>query len=246
MSKFSEAEKKWKNQSENSAQRDYSFETVSGEKVDTLYYPEGNDEFIDNINFPGQFPYTRGIHPNLYRGRLWTMRQFAGFGSPDETNKRFKFLLARGQTGLSVAFDMPTLMGYDADHDMSVGEVGHCGVSISSIQDMERLFDGINLADASVSMTINGPAAIVFAFYVAVAENQGADIAMLNGTLQNDILKEFIAQKEWIYPPKESMRIITDMMSFCTAKMPKYNSPHRKNYATCFENFLARWRQLGW
>jgi|TARA_B110000467_G_scaffold44007_1_gene40359 methylmalonyl-CoA mutase N-terminal domain/subunit len=224
MSKFSEAEKKWKIQSENSDERDYSFETVSGEKVDTLYYPEGNDEFIDNLNFPGQFPYTRGIHPNLYRGRLWTMRQFAGFGSPDETNKRFKFLLARGQTGLSVAFDMPTLMGYDADHDMSVGEVGHCGVSISSIQDMERLFDGINLAEVSVSMTINGPAAIIFAFYVAVAENQGADISKLNGTLQNDILKEFIAQKEWIYPPKESMRIITDMMSFCTKKMPKYNT----------------------
>ena len=224
MSKFSEAEKKWKNETEKSAQRDYSFDTVSGEKVDTLYYPEGDDDFTDNLSFPGQFPYTRGIHPNLYRGKLWTMRQFAGFGSPDETNKRFKFLLARGQTGLSVAFDMPTLMGYDADHDMSVGEVGHCGVSISSIEDMERLFDGISLADVSVSMTINGPAAIIFAFYVAVAENQGADISKLNGTLQNDILKEFIAQKEWIYPPKESMRIITDMMSFCTTKMPQYNT----------------------
>ena len=224
MSKFSEAEKLWKEQSKDSEQRDYSFDTVSGQKVDTLYYPEGNDVFIENLNFPGQFPYTRGIHPNLYRGKLWTMRQFAGFGSPDETNKRFKFLLARGQTGLSVAFDMPTLMGYDADHHMSAGEVGHCGVSISSIKDMERLFDGINLVDVSVSMTINGPAAIIFAFYVAVAENQGADIAMLNGTLQNDILKEFIAQKEWIYPPKESMRIITDMMSFCTTKMPKYNT----------------------
>ena len=224
MSKFSEAEKLWKEQSKDSEQRDYSFDTVSGQTVDTLYYPEGNDVFIENLNFPGQFPYTRGIHPNLYRGKLWTMRQFAGFGSPDETNKRFKFLLARGQTGLSVAFDMPTLMGYDADHPMSAGEVGHCGVSISSIKDMERLFDGINLVDVSVSMTINGPAAIIFAFYVAVAENQGADIAMLNGTLQNDILKEFIAQKEWIYPPKESMRIITDMMSFCTAKMPKYNT----------------------
>ena len=223
MSKFSKAEKLWKEESKNSGQRDYSFDTASGEKVDTLYYPEGNDDFIEKLNFPGQFPYTRGIHPNLYRGKLWTMRQFAGFGSPDETNKRFKFLLARGQTGLSVAFDMPTLMGYDADHHMSVGEVGHCGVSISSIQDMERLFDGINLADVSVSMTINGPAAILFAFYVAVAENQGADITILNGTLQNDILKEFIAQKEWIYPPKESMRIITDMMSFCTTKMPKYN-----------------------
>ncbi|MBC8311277.1 MAG: methylmalonyl-CoA mutase [Candidatus Marinimicrobia bacterium] len=224
MTKFTDAEKLWKEQSAASSQRDYSFDTVSGEKVEPLYYPEGNDEFIESLNFPGQFPYTRGIHPNLYRGKLWTMRQFAGFGSPDETNKRFKFLLARGQTGLSVAFDMPTLMGYDADHDMSIGEVGHCGVSISSIQDMERLFDGINLADVSVSMTINGPAAIVFAFYVAVAENQGADISKLNGTLQNDILKEFIAQKEWIYPPKESMRIITDMMSFCTEKMPKYNT----------------------
>jgi methylmalonyl-CoA mutase N-terminal domain/subunit len=224
MSKFSDAEKLWKAESENSSQRDYSFDTVSGEKVDVLYYPKGNDEFTEKLNFPGQFPYTRGIHPNLYRGKLWTMRQFAGFGSPDETNKRFKFLLDRGQTGLSVAFDMPTLMGYDADHDMSIGEVGHCGVSISSIKDMERLFDGINLADVSVSMTINGPAAIIFAFYVAVAENQGADISTLNGTLQNDILKEFIAQKEWIYPPHESMRIITDMMSFCTERMPKYNT----------------------
>ena len=224
MSKFSDAEKLWKAESENSSRRDYSFDTVSGEKVDVLYYPKGNDEFTEKLNFPGQFPYTRGIHPNLYRGKLWTMRQFAGFGSPDETNKRFKFLLDRGQTGLSVAFDMPTLMGYDADHDMSIGEVGHCGVSISSIKDMERLFDGINLADVSVSMTINGPAAIIFAFYVAVAENQGADISTLNGTLQNDILKEFIAQKEWIYPPHESMRIITDMMSFCTERMPKYNT----------------------
>ncbi len=224
MSKFSDAEKLWKAESQNSSQRDYSFDTVSGEKVDVLYYPKGNDEFTEKLNFPGQFPYTRGIHPNLYRGKLWTMRQFAGFGSPDETNKRFKFLLDRGQTGLSVAFDMPTLMGYDADHDMSIGEVGHCGVSISSIKDMERLFDGINLADVSVSMTINGPAAIIFAFYVAVAENQGADMSTLNGTLQNDILKEFIAQKEWIYPPHESMRIITDMMSFCTERMPKYNT----------------------
>ena len=224
MSKFSDAEKLWKTESENSSQRDYSFDTVSGENVDALYYPEGNDQFVENLNFPGQFPYTRGIHPNLYRGKLWTMRQFAGYGSPDETNKRFKFLLERGQTGLSVAFDMPTLMGYDADHDMSIGEVGHCGVSISSIKDMERLFDGINLSEVSVSMTINGPAAIVFAFYVAVAENQGADISTLNGTLQNDILKEFIAQKEWIYPPHESMRIITDMMSYCTEKMPKYNT----------------------
>ena len=142
MSKFSEAEKIWKEQSKNSNQRNYSFDTVSGQKVNPLYYPEGDDDFVEKLNFPGQYPYTRGIHPNLYRGKLWTMRQFAGFGSPDETNKRFKFLLERGQTGLSVAFDMPTLMGYDADHPMSLGEVGHCGVSISSIEDMERLSYG--------------------------------------------------------------------------------------------------------
>ncbi len=225
MSNFEDAKKIWQDEVNKTAERDYSFDTVSGEKVELLYYPDENDaNYSEKLNFPGQFPYTRGIHPNLYRGRLWTMRQFAGFGSPNETNERFKFLLERGQTGLSVAFDMPTLMGYDADHALADGEVGHCGVSISSMQDMERLFDGINLADVSVSMTINGPAAIIFAFYVAVAEKQGADISKLNGTLQNDILKEFIAQKEWIYPPKESMRIITDMMQFCTEKMPKYNT----------------------
>ncbi len=225
MSDLKKAKKNWQDEVSKSSERNYNFDTVSGEKVDLLYYPDANDDnYTEKLNFPGQFPYTRGIHPNLYRGRLWTMRQFAGFGSPNETNERFKFLLERGQTGLSVAFDMPTLMGYDADHSLADGEVGHCGVSISSMQDMERLFDGINLADVSVSMTINGPAAIIFAFYVAVAEKQGADISKLNGTLQNDILKEFIAQKEWIYPPKESMRIITDMMQFCTEKMPKYNT----------------------
>jgi len=152
------------------------------------------------------------------------MRQFAGFGSPKETNERFKFLLKNGQTGLSVAFDMPTLMGYDPDHEFSIGEVGHCGVSISNLEDMEILFDGIDLSKVSVSMTINGPAIIVFAFYVAVAKKQGVDISQLRGTLQNDILKEYIAQKEWIFPPKESVRVITDMMSFCNSEMPKYNT----------------------
>ncbi len=224
MDNFSNSKKRWQKEYKSASKRNYSFETVSGENVDPLYYPENDKNFINEINFPGQYPYTRGIHPSLYRGKLWTMRQFAGFGSPDETNKRFKFLLERGQTGLSVAFDMPTLMGYDADHEMSIGEVGHCGVSVSSILDMERLFDGIDLSKVSVSMTINGPAVIIFAFYIAVAEKQGADISQLNGTLQNDILKEFIAQKEWIYPPKESMRIITDMVQFCTQKMPKYNT----------------------
>ena len=222
---FSDSEKKWKEDVKNSSQRNYSFKSASGEDVDLLYYPEDNENnYLDKLNFPGQFPYTRGIHPNLYRGKLWTMRQFAGFGTPAETNQRFKHLLEQGQTGLSVAFDMPTLMGYDADQPLSEGEVGMCGVAISSLQDMEILFDGIDLSKISVSMTINGPAVILFAFYVAVAQNQGVDISKLNGTLQNDILKEFIAQKEWIYPPVESMRIIMDMIQYCTKEMPKYNT----------------------
>ncbi len=224
-SKFKQSEKKWKDNVFNSNSRDYSFKSCSGEEVEILYYPdEVNEKYINRLNFPGQYPYTRGIHSNLYRGKLWTMRQFAGFGSPSETNKRFKYLLKQGQTGLSVAFDMPTLMGYDADNIMSEGEVGKCGVSISSLQDMEILFDEIDLSEISVSMTINGPALIIFAFYVAVAQKQGADISKLNGTLQNDILKEFIAQKEWIYPPKASMRLIMDMIQYCTCEMPKYNT----------------------
>ena len=223
--KLSNSENNWREDVENSSQRDYSFKSASGEDVELLYYPEGNEnDYIDKLNFPGQFPYTRGIHPNLYRGKLWTMRQFAGFGTPAETNQRFKHLLDQGQTGLSVAFDMPTLMGYDADHSLSEGEVGMCGVAISSLKDMELLFEGIDLSKISVSMTINGPAVILFAFYVAVAKNQGVDISKLNGTLQNDILKEFIAQKEWIYPPVESMRIIMDMIQYCTKEMPKYNT----------------------
>ena len=215
----------WKDKVKTSKERNYNFETVSGKNNDLLYYPsEISDKYIEKLGFPGQYPYTRGIHPNLYRGKLWTMRQFAGFGSPKETNERFKFLLKNGQTGLSVAFDMPTLMGYDPNHEFSIGEVGHCGVSISNLEDMEILFDGIDLSKVSVSMTINGPAIIVFAFYVAVAKKQGVDISELRGTLQNDILKEYIAQKEWIFPPKESVRVITDMMSFCNSEMPKYNT----------------------
>ena len=228
---FSDSENKWKEDIKNSSQRNYSFKSASGEDVDLLYYPEDNENnYLDKLNFPGQFPYTRGIHPNLYRGKLWTMRQFAGFGTPAETNQRFKHLLEQGQTGLSVAFDMPTLMGYDADHPLSEGEVGMCGVAISSLQDMEILFDGIDLSQISVSMTINGPAVILFAFYIAVAQNQGVDISKLNGTLQNDILKEFIAQKEWIYPPVESMRIIMDMIQYCTKEMPKYNTVSVSGY----------------
>jgi len=215
----------WEDKVTSSKQRDYNFETVSGKKNKLLYYPENLDEsYFSKLGFPGQYPYTRGIHANLYRGRLWTMRQFAGFGSPEETNGRFKFLLKNGQTGLSVAFDMPTLMGYDPDHDFSIGEVGHCGVSISNLKDMEILFKDIDLSKVSVSMTINGPAIILFAFYVAVAKKQGLPISKLRGTLQNDILKEYIAQKEWIFPPRESVRIITDMMAFCNDNMPQYNT----------------------
>ena len=215
----------WKAKSEQSKQRKYDFKTLSNKDLDLLYFPTQEDEnFINNINYPGEFPYTRGVHSNMYRGKLWTMRQFSGFGLPSETNERYKFLLNSGQTGLSVAFDMPTLMGYDADDDMSDGEVGHCGVSISSLKDMEELFDGIDLEKVSVSMTINGPAVIIFSFYVALAIKRGINLNKINGTLQNDILKEYIAQKEWIYPPKESIRIFVDMVKYCTKHMPKYNT----------------------
>ena len=215
----------WKDKIKKSKTRTYDFDSISGEKLEVLYSPSDiSDDFLKNINFPGEYPYTRGIHPNMYRGKLWTMRQFSGFGSPEDTNKRYKFLLESGQTGLSVAFDMPTLMGYDPDHELSDGEVGHCGVSISNLKDMEKLFDGIDLSKISVSMTINGPAVIIFAFYVALAMKRNIDISKINGTLQNDILKEYIAQKEWIYPPEESVRIIVDMIEYCTEYMPKYNT----------------------
>ena len=216
---------KWQKSVESSSTRDYNFDTLSGEPLDMLYYPTHLDEkYIKQLGFPGEYPYTRGIHPNLYRGRLWTMRQFSGFGTPQKTNERFHFLLNQGQTGLSVAYDMPTLMGYDPDHPISAGEVGKCGVNVASLRDMEILFDGIDLGKISVSQTINGPAVILLAFYIALAEKQQVPLNQLTGTLQNDILKEFIAQKEWIFPPEPSMRIITDMMGFCTKNMPKFNT----------------------
>ena len=214
----------WNNNYKASRFRDYSFDSASGRKVDPLYTSDSSPIDEEEIGFPGEFPYTRGIHSNMYRGKLWTMRQFSGYGSPEETNERFKFLLKNGQTGLSTAFDMPTLMGYDADHSISDGEVGHCGVNISSLRDMEILFKDIDLSKISVSMTINGPAIIVFAFYIALAIKNGIDLKTLNGTLQNDILKEYIAQKEWIYPPKESIKIITDMIAYCNKNVPKYNT----------------------
>ena len=201
------------------------FTTVSGEAIEQLYTPDdiANINYLSDIGFPGEFPYTRGIHHNMYRGRLWTMRQFAGFGTPEDTNERYHYLLDQGQTGLSVAFDLPTLMGRDCDDPHCEGEVGICGVSVSSLADMEVLFKGINLADISTSMTINAPAAMLLAFYVVVAEQKGVKPHQLRGTIQADILKEYIAQKEWIYPPNPSMRIITDMFEYCTREMPQWN-----------------------
>lgn len=208
-----------------SAVRDTVFTTVSGEPVELLYTPEDVKEinYLSDIGYPGEFPYTRGIHHTGYRGKLWTMRQFAGFGTPEDTNQRFKYLLEHGQTGLSTAFDLPTLMGRDADDPFSEGEVGICGVAVSSLADMEILFKGIPLDKVTTSMTINAPAAMVLAFYIAVAEKQGLSSQVLRGTIQNDILKEYIAQKEWIYPPKPSMRIITDMFQYCAKELPQFN-----------------------
>ena len=207
-------------------ERPVPFTTISGRPIERVYTAEdlvGLDHTRE-VGGPGEFPYTRGIHPTGYRGRLWTMRQFAGFGTPEETNDRYKTLLQAGGTGLSVAFDLPTLMGRDPDHELSLGEVGKCGVSIVSLADMERLFDGIRLADVTTSMTINSPAPMIFAMYLVVAEKQGADWQKLSGTIQNDILKEFIAQKEYIYPPRESMRLITDVFAFCAKEAPKWNT----------------------
>lgn len=201
------------------------FTSVSGEKIDPLYGPDDveNINYLTDIGFPGEYPYTRGIHPNGYRGKIWTMRQFAGFGTPEDTNERYHYLLKRGQTGLSVAYDLPTLMGWDADSPLSEGEVGICGVAVSSIKDMEILFDKIPLDKVSTSMTINSPAAMIFAMYLAVARDRNITFNDLRGTLQNDILKEYIAQKEYIYPPRPSMRIITDMIEYCTNEVPQWN-----------------------
>jgi methylmalonyl-CoA mutase, N-terminal domain len=202
------------------------FTTVSGMEVNPLATPEDvkDLDFEKDIQFPGEFPYTRGIHPTGYRGKLWTMRQFAGFGTAAQTNERFKYLLAHGQTGLSVAFHLPTLYGYDSDHYFAAGEVGKCGVAIDTLEDMEALFDGINLEEVTVSMTINSTSPIALAMYLAVAEKQGADWKKISGTLQNDILKEYIAQKEYIYPPRPSMRLVTDIFKFCAERVPKYNT----------------------
>ena len=223
--KFLNKENIWKKELKSFPDRDYNFNTLSGKKLDPLYYPDNSDmQYIDKLGFPGQYPYTRGVHANMYRGKLWTMRQFSGYGSPEESNKRYHYLLNQGQTGLSIAYDMPTLMGYDPDHPISLGEVGKCGVSVASLNDMEMLLKGVDLSKVSISQTINGPAIILLAFYIALAQKQDVPLNELRGTLQNDILKEFTAQKEWIFPPLPSMRIITDMLSYCTKEMPKYNT----------------------
>jgi methylmalonyl-CoA mutase N-terminal domain/subunit len=207
-------------------ERNVPFTTISGRRIERLYTPAdlANLDYRRDLGDPGDFPYTRGIHPTGYRGKLWTMRQFAGFGTPAETNERYKQLLKAGGTGLSVAFDLPTLMGRDPDHPLSLGEVGKCGVSIMSLADMERLFEGISLGDITTSMTINSPASMIFAMYLVVAEKQGADWKKLSGTIQNDILKEFIAQKEYIFPPRPSMRLITDVFAFCAKEVPRWNT----------------------
>jgi len=205
-------------------EREALFTTISGLPVEPLYTPDNVAVDHDrDLGFPGEPPYTRGVYPSMYRGRLWTMRQFAGFGTAEETNARFHYLLEHGQTGLSVAFDMPTLMGYDSDHPRSLGEVGREGVAVDSLEDMERLFAGIPLGEVSTSMTINSPAAILVAFYACVAEAQGVPRSELRGTAQTDILKEYIAQKEWIFPPEPSMRLCVDLIEFCAQEMPKWH-----------------------
>ncbi len=201
------------------------FMTTSSEEIDPLYTPASIEDFdyLNELGLPGEYPYTRGVYRNMYRGRLWTMRMFAGFGTAEDTNKRFHYLLEHGQTGLSTAFDLPTLYGYDSDAPDSAGEVGRCGVAVSSLEDMEILFNGIDLNQVSTSMTINGPAAIVLAFYAAMAEKRDIPLENLAGTTQNDILKEYIAQKEFIFPPEPSMRLITDTVEFCAQRMPRWH-----------------------
>ena len=219
----------WSDAYEQSRVRDVDYETMSGMPLEPLYGPD-EAEVSPSIGWPGQYPYTRGVHPGGYRGRLWTMRMFAGFGTPEDTNKRFKEILEAGGGGLSTAFDMPTLMGLDSDDLLSTGEVGRCGVAVDTIADMELLYDGIDLEKTTTSMTINAPAAAIWAMFVANAENQGADRKKIGGTLQNDILKEYQAQKEWVFPPRPSMRLVTDTIEFATNEMPRWNSVSISGY----------------
>ena len=207
-----------------SPERKPAFTTESGLPLEPLYEPDPNFNFNEKLGYPGQYPFTRGIHPNMYRGRLWTMRQYAGFGDAEESNQRYKYLLQKGQTGLSVAFDLPTQMGYDSDHQLAKGEVGKVGVAIDSLADMEILFDGIPLEQVSTSMTINATAPMILAMYITAAKKQGADISKLNGTVQNDILKEYIARGNYIYPPRPSMQLVTDLFTYCRQNLPYWNT----------------------
>jgi methylmalonyl-CoA mutase, N-terminal domain len=219
---LTDAERWYREKYARTPERGALFTTLSGERVEPLYTSADLPD-PEQIGLPGEFPYTRGVYPSMYRGRLWTMRQFAGFGTAEETNERFRYLLDHGQTGLSTAFDMPSLMGHDSDHPRSLGEVGREGVAVDSLDDMETLFRGIPLGDVSVSMTINAPAAVMLAFYVVAAERQGVGLERLAGTIQTDILKEYIAQKEWCFPIDPAMRLVTDMIEFCARRMPRWH-----------------------
>jgi len=220
---ITDAERWYRDQYSLTEERDAPFSTLSGEPIRPLYGPEDVGPFEEQIGLPGEYPFTRGVYPSMYRGRLWTMRQFAGFGTAEETNERFHYLLAQGQNGLSTAFDMPSLMGHDSDHARSLGEVGREGVAVDTLDDMETLFAGIDLGEVSVSMTINAPAAIMMAFYVVAAEENGVPADRLAGTIQADILKEYIAQKEWCFPVDPAMRLLGDMMQWCTENMPRWH-----------------------
>jgi methylmalonyl-CoA mutase N-terminal domain/subunit len=219
---IAEGHARWQERYDAAKKADRDYTTLSGDDVEPVYGPTGPDSRMERIGWPGEYPFTRGIHPTGYRGKAWTIRQFAGFGSAEQTNARYKMILAEGGGGLSVAFDMPTLMGRDSDDPRALGEVGHCGVAIDSAADMETLFDGIDLAATTTSMTISGPAVPLFCMYVAAAERQGADPAKLNGTLQTDIFKEYIAQKEWIYPPEGHLKLIGDLMEYVGTEVPAY------------------------
>ncbi len=226
------AKDRWEEAYAKTPERDVEFSTMSGIPIKPLYTEEdlGDFDYDEKLGYPGEYPYTRGVYPNMYRGRLWTVRQFAGYGDAEDTNERFKYLLEHGQNGLSVAFDMPTLMGLDSDSPLSLGEVGTEGVAIDSLEDMERLFDGIPMGEISTSMTINAPAHVLLAMYVVAAEKQGVPPERLAGTNQNDILKEYIAQKEWLFPPGPSMRVFKDMLVYCTENMPRWNTVSISGY----------------
>src|ERR1039458_8191725 len=235
--KIASARKNWEERKLNpsfkrGAERKTKFVTSSGIEIKRAYDPEDlNDfDFVNDLGLPGEYPFTRGVQPTMYRGRLWTMRMFAGFGTPEQTNARFKYLLAQGQTGLSTAFDFPTLMGYDSDSPRSLGEVGVCGVAVDTLRDMEILFADIPLGEVTTSMTINGPAIVLLAFYVALADLRGIPRTAIGGTVQNDCLKEFIAQHAWLVPPRPAMRIVTDMIEFSTREVPRWNTVSISGY----------------